>query len=136
MSALVILCQEFSQLTGVEFDLSFGPVRVDVGQFGPWWLEVDSSQRILTIHHTVDQAKPEEFAHWLEINSQFSLLGGAWLAYHQPTESIRLCLLQEVAQLDGKVLVNLLDNLQQVRADLPVPPMRTSSWPPNHPIYR
>ncbi|WP_164897246.1 CesT family type III secretion system chaperone [Pseudomonas alkylphenolica] len=121
MNALTILCQEFSQLTGVKLDLSIGPVRLDIGQFGPWWLEADSSQRVLTFYHTVGQAKPSEFAHWLDINCQFSLLGGAWLAYHQPTETIRLCLLQEVVRLDGNVLANLLDNLQQVRTDLPMP---------------
>lgn len=121
MNALIILCQEFSKLTGAALDLNLGPARIDIGQFGPWWLEADSSQRILTFHHTVGQAKPDEFAHWLDINCQFSLLGGAWLAYHQPTDSIRLCLLQEVAQLNGGVLANVLDNLQQVRADLPMP---------------
>jgi len=121
MNALEILCQEFSQITGSELDLSRGPARLDIGQFGPWWLEADSSQHILTIHHCVGQARADEFAHWLEINSQLPLLGGTWLAYHQPTESIRLCLLVEVELLDKHRLVSLLDNLQYVRANLPMP---------------
>lgn len=135
MNALEILCQEFSQITGAKLDLSLGPARLDIGQFGPWWLEADSSQRILTIQHSVGQARPDELAHWLEINYQFSLLGGAWLAYHPSTESIRLCLLQEVVRLDGHLLVNLLENLQRVRTDLPMPHAHTVSSTSTHHAY-
>lgn len=121
MSPLEILCREFSQITGAELDLSRGPVRLDIGPFGPWWLEADRSQCTLTIHHSVGQARPNEFAHWLEVNCQLPLMGGAWLAYHRPTESIRLCLLVEIVQLDKHLLINLLENLQCLRANLPMP---------------
>lgn len=121
MTTLATLCQTFGQLTGVSLDLTQGAARLDIGTQGPWWLEADSAYRVLTIYHTLGAARQEDYGHWLALNSRLDLLGGAWLAHHQPSDTTRLCLLQEVARLDGEGLVNLLDNLQQVRAALPMP---------------
>lgn len=121
MDALKILCEEFNQITGSDIDLISGPARLDIGHFGPWWIEADPSHQILTLYHVVDEASAGDCAHWLEVNSQFPLLAGAWLAYHRPSDRIRLCALLEVTQSSGQILINLLNNLQHVRAHLPKP---------------
>jgi hypothetical protein len=132
MNTLDILCNDFGRLTGIDLDLSAGAARLDRGAHGPWWIEVDGSQRVLTLYHTVGHAAPEAFEFWLALNCRLDLLGGAWLAYHQPTESIRLCLLYEVARLDGASLITLLDNLQRVRDELPMPAAARAAPQPNH----
>ena len=129
MDALKILCEEFGQIAGTELDLTRGPARLDIGHFGPWWIEADPSHQILTIHHEVDDAHTGDCAHWLEVNSQFPLLAGAWLAYHRPSDRIRLCALVEVTQSSGQLLINFLNNLQYVRANLPAPRTRYFSSP-------
>jgi hypothetical protein len=116
-----------SALVGGPVDLSQGAVRLNIGDFGPWWLELDPSGAMLTVHHTVTRFEAEDAAHWLALNTDLRRLGGAWLGLHTPTSTVRLLLLLELGRFDGTDLVNVITNLLAIRADLPAPPARQAA---------
>lgn len=106
---------------GSAIDLSSGAVRLTLGGHGPWWLEVDPDGLMLTIHHTVADYVPGEAGHWLAINSEVHRMGGAWLALHTPTATIRLVLLLELNKFDAQDVLNVMSNLVRLRSELPEP---------------
>ncbi|OCA54842.1 type III secretion system chaperone [Photorhabdus namnaonensis] len=121
MSKLEKLCADFAAQTNIMLNLSTGAVQLNIGDYGPWWLEVDSTRTTLTFHHTVASFVNSDAEFWLSLNSNINMLGGAWLALHQPTQTIRLCLLQDIERIDATDLANILGNLQKIRAELPFP---------------
>ncbi|WP_350305129.1 type III secretion system chaperone [Photorhabdus viridis] len=134
MSKLEKLCADFAAQTNIMLNLSTGAAQLNIGDYGPWWIEVDSTGSMLTFHHTVTSFVENDAEFWLSLNSNINILGGAWLALHQPTRTIRLCLLQDITRIDSVDLVNILGNLQKIRAELPFPEIKHTTSASTHDI--
>jgi hypothetical protein len=115
------LFRALSEWVGEPVDLSQGAIRLNLGEYGPWWMELDPSGAMLTVHHTLARFEAMDAAHWLALNTDLQRLGGAWIGLHTPTASVRLMLLLDLSRFDGRDLVNVITNLMDIRAHLPWP---------------
>ena len=116
--------QALSDFVGEPIDLSQGAIRLNLGEYGPWWMDLDPTGAMLTIHHTLARFEAAEAAHWLALNTDIQRLGGAWIGLHTPTSTVRLILLLDLSRFDGIDLVNVITNLMDIRANLPMPSTR------------
>jgi hypothetical protein len=116
--------QALSDFVGEPIDLSQGAIRLNLGDYGPWWMELDPTGAMLTVHHTLARFEATEAAYWLALNTDIQRLGGAWIGLHTPTSTVRLILLLDLSRFDGIDLVNVITNLMDIRANLPMPPTR------------
>ena len=116
--------QALSDFVGEPIDLSQGAIRLNLGEYGPWWMELDPSGAMLTVHQTLAPFEAQEAAHWLALNTDLQRLGGAWIGLHTPTNTIRLILLLDLSRFDGIDLVNVITNMMDIRANLPMPTVR------------
>ena len=121
--------QALSDFVGEPIDLSQGAIRLNLGEYGPWWMELDPSGAMLTVHHTLAPFEAHEAAHWLALNTDLQRLGGAWVGLHTPTSTVRLILLLDLSRFDGIDLVNVITNLMDIRANLPMPTVRKNQSP-------
>jgi hypothetical protein len=118
--------QALSDFVGEPIDLSQGAIRINLGEYGPWWMELDPSGSMLTVHHTLAQFESGDAVHWLALNTDLKRLGGAWIGLHTPTSTVRLILLLELSRFDGIDLVNVITNMMDIRANLPMSETRQS----------
>ena len=121
---MVDLPQRFKALSewiGAPIDLSKGAIRLQLGEYGPWWLELDPGASMLTIQHTVARFSEPDAKHWLALNTDLRLLGGAWLGLHLPSSTVRLMLHLDLDRFDATDLVNVMGNLLELRPELPMP---------------
>ena len=76
---------------------------------------------MLTIQHTVARFSEPDAKHWLALNTDLHLLGGAWLGLHLPSSTVRLMLHLDLDRFDATDHVNVMGNLLELRAELPMP---------------
>ncbi len=132
MSQVELLCDSFNQLTGQSLSLSGGVAYLKTSNESHWWLEIDPSEQVLTIHQGIAAIEPDSASFWMKMNSNLSMLKGAWLSFHEKTQSVRLSWMQGIAHLDARSLINSLNNLDRVKEQLIQEKAQTSETIPTH----
>jgi hypothetical protein len=126
MTTIQNICEAFNQITGHRINLSQGAIKLYLAD-NAFWLEVDTSGQFLCVHTRIGALLAQKADYWLAINSQIFRLRGAWFAFHQPSNSIRLCWTYPIAQMSGQMLVNALSHLNQIEQDISLENMQEQS---------
>lgn len=80
------------------------------------WLESPEESALFIVHITLlekcsRELRPNQYINLLKLNSQLDKMQGAWVAIHEETNSLRLCVAIPVESVDAEMIENIVGNI-------------------------
>lgn len=91
-----LVIQQYSKSIGITISLAEGANTLTTADGREVWLEVSSTGDLLLVHSEVmerasHRLNADDMLQFLEVNADIETMKGAWLSFHEGTDSLRLC---------------------------------------------
>jgi hypothetical protein len=107
------ILSDFCSSQGLSISFNSGAICLQQKDSKKWYIEITDDDHYLLFHHKVTTSfnvNPDQMSKLLQMNANYSLMGGAWMGIHNNTQSCRIFKRLEINSLTTDVIKEEINN--------------------------